>query len=104
MFQCHVLPPLVLVSEYDMTYTAMSIRLQFCNLLIIFAAYVGAEGATIKAVFPPGAKPIGPYSPGIVARDYLYVSGQGARRADGSFPAGAAAQTRECLDKIKAIV
>lgn len=59
---------------------------------------------TVKAVFPPGARPIGPYSPGIVAGDYLYVSGQGARRADGSFPPDAAAQTRECLDKIKDIV
>ena len=65
---------------------------------------LGAQAATLKAVFPPGANPIGPYSPGIVAGDYLYVSGQGAKRADGTFPSDAAAQTRECLDKIKTIV
>jgi enamine deaminase RidA (YjgF/YER057c/UK114 family) len=46
---------------------------------------------------------VGPYSPGIVAGDYLYVSGQGARRGDGTFPARAAAQIRECLEKIKAV-
>ncbi len=32
------------------------------------------------------------------------MSGQGAKLADGSFPADAAAQTRECLNKIKTIV
>ena len=82
-----------------------SIRLQFRHLFIILAVFsLGAQAVTVKAVFPPGAKPIGPYSPGIVAGDYLYVSGQGARRADGAFPATAAGQTRECLDKIKTIV
>lgn len=87
-----------------MTYMAMSIKLQFRHLFIILAASLSADAVTLNAVFPPGAKPIGPYSPGIVAGNYLYVSGQGARRADGSFPATAAEQTRECLDKIKTIV
>jgi gluconolactonase len=89
-----------------MTYTLMSIKLRFtlslCSMLLLAA--VAAQAATVKAVFPPGVKTIGPYSPGIVAGYYLYVSGQGAKRADGSFPADAAAQTRECLDKIKNIV
>jgi gluconolactonase len=61
------------------------------------------QAAELKGVFPPGAKPIGPYSPGIVAGDYLYVSGQGARRPDGTFPTGTAAQIAECLKKIQAI-
>ncbi len=86
-----------------MTYMAVSTTLQFRHLLFILAASLGADAATLKAVFPPGAKPIGPYSPGIVAGDYLYVSGQGARRADGAYPSDAAAQAKECLDKIKAI-
>src|SRR5450755_241410 len=93
-------------SDYDMTYILMSIKLRFtlnlCSMLLLVA--VAAQAATVKAIFPPGVKTIGPYSPGIVAGHYLYVSGQGAKRADGSFPADAAAQTRECLDKIKNIV
>src|ERR1035438_10343705 len=87
-----------------MTYTKMSIKLRFSVFSMLLLAFVGAHAATLKAIFPPGVKPIGPYSPGIVAGDYLYVSGQGARRADGTFPSDAAAQTRECLDKIKTIV
>jgi gluconolactonase len=87
-----------------MTYISMSIKLRTTLFSMLLLASYGAQAATLKAVFPPGAKPIGPYSPGIVAGDYLYVSGQGARRADGTFPSDAAAQTRECLDKIKTIV
>jgi gluconolactonase len=87
-----------------MTYTVMSIKLRLSLSLTLIIAAVGAQAAALKAVFPPGVKPIGPYSPGIVAGDYLYVSGQGAKRADGTFPPNAAAQTRECLDKIKTIV
>ncbi len=87
-----------------MTYTVMSIKLRSTLRSTLFLAAIGAQAATLKAVFPPGVKPIGPYSPGIVAGDYLYVSGQGAKRADGTFPSDAAAQTRECLDKIKTIV
>src|SRR5580704_15582061 len=87
-----------------MTYILMSIKLRATLFSMLLLTFHGAQAATPKAVFPPGVKPIGPYSPGIVAGDYLYVSGQGARRADGTFPADAAAQTRECLDKIKTIV
>jgi enamine deaminase RidA (YjgF/YER057c/UK114 family) len=44
------------------------------------------------------------YSPGVDAGDYLYVSGQGPRRADGSLPATFREQVRQALDNIKAIV
>ncbi len=43
-------------------------------------------------------------SPGVDAGDYLYVSGQGPRSADGSLPAGFNAQFRQTLDNIKAVV
>jgi 2-iminobutanoate/2-iminopropanoate deaminase len=39
-----------------------------------------------------------------MAGDYLYVSGQGARDANGQLPATVEAQTRQCLQSIKAIV
>ena len=43
-------------------------------------------------------------SPGVDAGDYLYVSGQGPRRADGTTPTGFAAQFRQALDNVKAVV
>ena len=48
---------------------------------------VWAAGSGQRVVFPPSAKPIGPYSPGIFAGEFLYVSGQGARGPGGQFPA-----------------
>lgn len=57
-----------------------------------------------KAIFPTSAKPIGPFSPGVLAGDYLYVSGQGARDANGNLPDGVVAQTKQCLNNIKTIV
>src|SRR5438309_786617 len=44
------------------------------------------------------------YSPGVDAGDYVYISGQGARRPDGSSPANFSAQVRQALDNVKAIV
>jgi enamine deaminase RidA (YjgF/YER057c/UK114 family) len=60
--------------------------------------------AALQPVFPPGVKPVGPYSPGIVAGDFLYVSGQGARGADGVLPDGVTAQTRQTLANVRTIV
>ena len=61
-------------------------------------------GATKKIIFPAGAKPAGPYSPGVLAGGFLFVSGQGAKGADGKFPEDPAAQVRQCLDNVKTIV
>ena len=72
--------------------------------LLILAACTLVQAVDRKAIFPPSAKPIGPFSPGIAAGDYLYVSGQGARDAQGNLPAGIDAQTRQCLENIKTIV
>jgi len=49
------------------------------------------------------AKPVGPYSPGILAGDYLFLSGQGARDAAGRMAQGVEAQARQCLENVKAI-
>ncbi len=57
-----------------------------------------------RVVFPGSAKPIGPYSPGIMAGDYLYVSGQGARDAQDQLPDTVEGQTRQCLENIRTIV
>jgi len=44
------------------------------------------------------------YSPGVDAGDYVYVSGQGPRRADGSLPATFVAQLRQALENVKSVV
>ena len=43
-------------------------------------------------------------SPGVDAGDYLYISGQGPRRADGTVPSAPDAQFRQALDNVKAVV
>ncbi|MGH9674395.1 MAG: RidA family protein, partial [Bryobacteraceae bacterium] len=48
--------------------------------------------------------PVGPYSPGIFAGDFLYVSGQGARDSTNAFPATPEAQVRQTLENIRTIV
>ncbi|HUS06052.1 MAG TPA: RidA family protein [Bryobacteraceae bacterium] len=74
------------------------------RLLSIFLLALSLTAAERKAIFPPGVKPVGPYSPGILAGDYLYVSGQGARDASGQLPDGIAAQTEQCVKNIQTIV
>ncbi len=57
-----------------------------------------------KSVFPPGVKPVGPYSPGVVTTDFVYVSGQGARDLANKLPTTLDGQVRQCLDNVKMIV
>jgi reactive intermediate/imine deaminase len=72
------------------------------SLLLLAAA--GLVAARVEVVFPPGAKPVGPYSPGILTAEYLYVSGQGARQADGKFPPTFEGQVKQSLENIRTIV
>lgn len=59
----------------------------------------------VRPVIPKsGPPPIGPYTPGLSAGEYLYVSGQGARRADGSMPSTFEGHVRQTLENVKAIV
>ena len=39
-----------------------------------------------------------------MAGDYLYISGQGAAKADGTFPDTAEEQVEQCSNNVKAIV
>ena len=73
------------------------------TLILFFAVSANAQ---IKAVTPKGATTStnGLNSPGVLADGYLYVSGQGPRRADGSLPADAAGQIRQALDNVKSVV
>jgi enamine deaminase RidA (YjgF/YER057c/UK114 family) len=58
----------------------------------------------VKLISPPGAQIIGPYSPGLLAGKFLYVSGQGAKNAKGEIAATTAAQVRQTFENIKNIV
>ena len=75
------------------------------KLLTLLLAYVLVLGAQPKVVVPAsGPPPVGPYSPGVIADGYLYVSGQGAQTADGQMPGTFEAQAQQALDNVKAIV
>ena len=57
-----------------------------------------------RAVALPQAQASRSYSPAVDAGDYVYISGQGPRRPDGSSPSTFSAQVRQALDNVKAIV
>ena len=73
-------------------------------ILFVALAALAAQAPRFRPVFSSGPRPIGPYSPGLWAGDRLYVSGQGARAADGQLPRTPEAQIRQTLDNVKAIV
>lgn len=78
---------------------------RFCAagaILLSLAATLGA--ADRRVIFPAGAKPVGPYSPGILVGEFLYVAGQGARQPDGKFAAAPEDQVRQCLENVRSIV
>ncbi len=78
--------------------------------LTVLAAFVFcgtlAAQEKIRAVVPEqvGALTNRFYSPGVDAGDYLYVSGQGPRKPDGSLPANFHDQVTQVLDNVQAIV
>ena len=70
--------------------------------LVLCSALVAQE--RVRAVAPPQSSPKQFVSPAGDAGDYVYISGQGPRSADGSVPSAFEAQARQALDNIKAIV
>ncbi len=74
--------------------------------LLLFSLVVSTIGfaAEKRVVFPVTAKPVGPYSPGILAGEFLYVSGQGAARPDGKFPSTVEEQVRQTLQNVRSVV
>ncbi len=75
------------------------------GLVLILAIGTVVQAADPHAVNPKNGVPaIGPYSPGVFAGDYLYVSGQGAKRPDGVMPATFEERTRQTLENVKTVV
>jgi enamine deaminase RidA (YjgF/YER057c/UK114 family) len=77
--------------------------LLFAWQLLFFAD--GAQ-AQLKQVLPKQARAASDSmgSPGIDAGDYVYLSGQGPRRQDGSTPTEFADQVRQCLENVRAMI
>ena len=74
-------------------------------LLFLLSPALAAEGQ-VRAIVPaaPSARANRFYSPGVDAGDYVYISGQGPHRSDGSLPPTFEGQVRQALDNVKAIV
>ncbi len=79
--------------------------MRLIRTVIFLASAWTLYAADVRAIIPPnGVPPVGPYSPGVLAGDYLYVSGQGAKKPDGQMPATFAEQTRQTLENVKNVV
>jgi len=68
-------------------------------MLILMSAGLYAEK---KPIYPPGAKPGGPFSPAILSDGTLYVSGQVGRDKDGNYPEKFEDEVKLTLDAIAA--
>ena len=69
------------------------------GIVMLFAA--PAVGADKKIIVPPGTKPGGNYSQGILIDGTLYVSGQGGEDASGKIPGDFDAEVKQSLDNIE---
>lgn len=77
---------------------------RFLIRLLILISCAQVAGAQVHAVVPAQAHPVEGYSPAVDAGDYVYISGQGPHRPDGTLPATFAEQCRQALDNIKLIL
>jgi reactive intermediate/imine deaminase len=78
-------------------------KLLLAGLLLFFTAGAQAQLRTVAMQQAP-AQSNAYGSPSVDAGDYLYVSGQGPRRADGSTAANFAQQARQSLENVRAVV
>jgi reactive intermediate/imine deaminase len=79
--------------------------MNWASIFILLLSLVPGLLAQGRPVIPAsGPKPIGPYTPGVLADDYLYVSGQGARTPGGDMPSTLEAQVRQMLENVKSVV
>lgn len=73
-------------------------------LLAVLAGSLLLSGQAKVIVAKGGAPPVGPYSPGLDAGNYVYVSGQGVRDSKSQMPQGIAAQTKQCIENVRVIL
>jgi 2-iminobutanoate/2-iminopropanoate deaminase len=74
--------------------------------IVVLSVFVAglAFGADKRIVVPPGAKPGGNYSQGILTDGTLYISGQGGEDAAGKIPSDFDAEVKQSLENIGAVL
>ncbi|HXB73422.1 MAG TPA: RidA family protein [Candidatus Acidoferrales bacterium] len=75
-------------------------RLLIAGLALLYCAMAAER----RPIAPETFKPNGPYIPGILTQDFLYVSGQGAENRQGQIPPTLEGQLRQCFENVKAVV
>ena len=78
-----------------------------CANLILLVAFFGvgtSVSAQKKIISPPGTKPGGNYSQGILTGDTLFISGQGGEDESGKIPADFEAEVKQCLNNVGAVL
>lgn len=66
---------------------------------------VAAQNSGLRVIRPAGsATAAAPYSPGVLAGDTLYVSGQGSEKSDGGRPADFQGQVKQALENVRAVL
>ncbi len=73
---------------------------------VLLTLFVGgtSSGSDKKIVSPPGTKPDGNYSQGILVGGTLYISGQDGADAAGKYPTDFDAEVRQTFDNIDAVL
>jgi enamine deaminase RidA (YjgF/YER057c/UK114 family) len=80
-------------------------KLRLFTVALALSSTLGAQDP-VRAVVPSQAAAQANrfYCPGVDAGDYLYVSGQGPRRPDGSLPANFSERVKQSLENVHAVV
>ena len=73
-------------------------------IVVVLMAAVPAIAAEKRIVMPPGAKPGGNFSPGVLIDGTLYVSGQAGEDKDGKIPATFEAEMKQTLANIDVVL
>lgn len=80
-------------------------RKTFVSAAMLFVLCAGAEiRAQGRIISPPGTKPGGNFSQGILVDGTLYVSGQGGEDANGKIPTTFDAEVQQALDNIGGVL
>jgi len=73
-------------------------------VLLMLVGLTTAPPPQKKIIYPPGAKPGGNWSYGILADGSLYISGMGGEDANGKIPATFEAEVQQSLENIGAVL
>jgi len=75
------------------------------SLAVFGGMYAKAQGVDFQVIQPAGYKPLGlPFSPGVLAGNTLYVSGQGPADAEGNVPSSFPDQVKQTLRNVRAVL